>query len=146
MSAAEDFLTAEEKKRVIAAIAEAERNTTGEIRVHIENWCLNDAYARAKTVFLDLGMDKTSEHTGVLIYVAVKSHKAAIVGDSGINQKVEDGFWAATLAQLLKSFRDNRAAEGLTDAVQQCGGVLAEHFPQRENNSDELSNEISFGK
>lgn len=146
MSAAEDFLTSEEKERVIAAIGEAENHTTGEIRVHIENWCWSDAYPRAKSVFLELGMDKTIEHTGVLIYVAVKSHKAAIVGDSGINQKVEDGFWATALAQLLQRFRDNNAGEGLTEAVQQCGAVLAEHFPRSENNSNELPNEISFGK
>lgn len=146
MSAAEDFLTSAEKDRVIAAIAEAEQTTTGEIRVHIENWCWSDAYQRAKTVFVELGMDKTLEHTGVLIYVAVKSHKAAIVGDSGINQKTEDGFWATTLAQLLQTFRDNRAGEGLAEAVLQCGALLTEHFPKSENNSDELPNEISFGK
>lgn len=145
MPAASDFLTQEEKDRIVAAIAEAEQKTTGEIRVHVENWCWGDAYRHGKDVFMRLGMDKTEEHTGVLIYVAVRSHKAAIIGDSGINVKVPEGFWSLTLADMLNSFRENRAGAGLAEAVQQCGVVLAEHFPKKENNRDELSNEISFG-
>jgi uncharacterized membrane protein len=145
MSSAADFLTEEEKTRVVAAIAEAEQKTVGEIRIHIENWCWSDAYKHGKDVFLQLGMDKTEQHSGVLIYVAVKSHKAAIIGDSGINEKVPDGFWAVTLAQMLQRFRGNNAAAGLEETVRKCGEVLAEHFPRTEHNPDELSNEISFG-
>lgn len=145
MASTSDFLTQEEKDRVVAAITEAETKTTGEIRIHLENWCWTDAYSHGKDVFRSLGMDRTEQHTGVLIYVAVKSHKAAIIGDSGINEKVPDGFWAVTLAEMLQNFRENRAGEGLAEAVRQCGNALAEHFPKTENNPDELSNEISFG-
>lgn len=145
MSSTSDFLSTNDKDRIVALIAEAEKHTTGEIRIHLENWCWADAYNHAKDVFIRLGMDKTAEHSGVLIYVAVKSHKVAIVGDSGINTKVPDGFWSATLEQMLSRFKENKAGEGLLYAVNECGTVLAQHFPKKENNADELPNEISFG-
>lgn len=146
MSSTSDFLSTNDKEHIVALIAEAEKHTTGEIRIHLENWCWADAYNHAKDVFIRLGMDKTEERSGVLIYVAVKSHKAAIVGDSGINDKVPDGFWSTAMIAMLASFKENRPGDGLAFAVKEIGSVLAQHFPKKENNEDELSNEISFGQ
>lgn len=145
MASAADFLTAEEKQRIVAAIADAEKRTVGEIRVHLENWCWIDAYKHAQDIFLELGMDKTEGRTGVLIYIAVKSHKMAIIGDTGINAKVPSDFWQSTLNHSLACFKENRFADGIVDAVNQCAAPLEMHFPKTENNPDELSNEISFG-
>jgi uncharacterized membrane protein len=140
-----DFLTNEEKKRVVTAIEEAEKNTIGEIRVHLEKRCWGNAYTRARIIFTKLAMEKTAGRTGVLIYIAVKSHKMAIIGDSGIDAKVNESFWQKTLDNSLKCFKENRYADGITDAVQQCGAALEKHFPKTPGNPDELSNEISFG-
>jgi uncharacterized membrane protein len=145
MASTEDFLTAEEKRRIVAAIEDAEKRTTGEIRVHLENWCWADAYKRATDLFTQLGMNKTAQGTGVLIYIAVKSHKMAIVGDAGINVKVPSDFWKSTLDHALACFRENRYADGIVETVNQCAAPLELHFPKTENNPDELSNEISFG-
>ncbi len=146
MSDTSDFLSAFDKDRIVDAIADAEKRTIGEIRVHLENWCWIDAYTHAKKVFLDLGMDKTIGGTGVLIYIAVKSHKMAIVGDAGINAKVPSDFWQSTLNHTLTCFKENRYGDGIVDAVNQVAAPLVLHFPKTENNPDELSNEISFGQ
>ena len=145
MSSTSDFLTEEEKKRIVAAIAAAELKTIGEIRVHIENRCWIEAYKRGPQVFTQLGMQKTQERTGVLIYIAVKSRKMAILGDTGIDAKVEKGFWKSTLHHSLTCFKEGRNADGIVDAINQCAAVLETHFPKTPGNPDELSNEISFG-
>jgi uncharacterized membrane protein len=145
MASAADFLTEAEKQQIVSAIEAAEKRTVGEIRVHLENWCWIDAKKHAEDIFLQLGMDKTAERTGVLIYVAVKSHKMAIIGDSGINAKVPSDFWESVMQHCIACFKDNRYADGLVDTVNQCAVPLEMHFPKTGNNPDELSNEISFG-
>lgn len=145
MSAASDFLSDADEKRIVAAINDAEKRTIGEIRVHLENWCWTDAYNHAQQVFLKLGMEKTAGRTGVLIYVAVKSHKVAIIGDAGINAKVPSDFWQSTLHHVIACFKENRHADGIVDAVNQCAAALELHFPKSPDNPNELSNEISFG-
>lgn len=145
MSSSTDFLTAEQKQQVIDAIESAEKLTSGEIRVHIENWCWFDAYQHAQKVFKRLKMDETRDRTGVLIYIAVKSHKAAIIGDSGINEKVPAGFWQQTLSDLISSFKEGKHAEGIVKAVHASGNVLTQHFPLKDDDKNELTNSISFG-
>lgn len=145
MSSAADFLTETEKQKIVSAIETAEKRTVGEIRVHLENWCWIDAKKHAEDLFLQLGMDKTAERTGVLIYIAVKSHKIAIIGDTGINVKVPTDFWQSTLDHAIACFKENRYADGIADAVNQCAAPLELHFPKTDSNPDELSNEISFG-
>lgn len=145
MASAADFLTETEKQQIVSAIETAEQQTIGEIRVHIEKWCWGDARKRANSVFLQLGMNKTAERTGVLIYIAAKSQKMAIVGDSGINAKVSPDFWKSTLEHSLSCFKEQRFAQGMIDAVTRCAVPLAEHFPKTPGNPNELSNEISFG-
>ncbi|HEY3372297.1 MAG TPA: TPM domain-containing protein, partial [Prolixibacteraceae bacterium] len=89
----EDFFTKEEKKQITDAIAEAERNTSGEIRLHAEGHCNIDVLDRAAYVFEKLGMYKTAQRNGVLFYLAVQDRKFAILGDAGINQVVPADFW-----------------------------------------------------
>lgn len=146
MPSATDLFSETEIQQLVEAITRAEANTSGEIRVHVENWCWLDPQWRAKRVFRKLGMHKTREHTGVLIYVAVRSRKMAIIGDKAINAAVPVGFWDEILHQLLIDFRERHFAGGLMNAVENCGKQLAEHFPGSHNdNPDELPNEISFG-
>lgn len=145
MSSSTDFLNAEQKQKIVDAIEAAEKLTSGEIRVHIENWCWFDAYQHAQKVFLNLKMHETRDRTGVLIYIAVKSHKAAIIGDTGINEKVPSGFWQETLNNLIASFKEGKHAEGIVEAVHASGNVLTEHFPSKDDDKNELTNTISFG-
>jgi uncharacterized membrane protein len=145
MPAAKDLLHEAEQAQLVEAITRAESRTSGEIRIHLENWCWFGPQWRAARVFRKLGMQHTKAHTGVLIYVAVRSHKMAIIGDSGINEVVPAGFWDHTLEELRKDFRAKRFVQGLTAAVAHCGEQLAAHFPASTDNANELPNEISFG-
>ena len=86
-----DLLRKESKEALVRAIQTAEKNTSGEIRVHLEQVCKGDPCLRAAYVFSKLGMFRTKDRNGVLIYLALKSHKFAIIGDSGINEKVGAG-------------------------------------------------------
>ena len=140
-----DLLSAGDVQRVVAAIGAAEELTIGEIRVHIEKRCWGDPYARAQRVFYKLGMQNTAKRTGVLIYIAHLSRKAAIIGDQGINEKVDTGFWKSILDSELKNFASGKFADGICDAIAASGKVLADHFPKTPGNLNELSNEISFG-
>ncbi|MCU0435677.1 MAG: TPM domain-containing protein [Bacteroidia bacterium] len=145
MPAATELFSDAELVQLTDAIARAESRTSGEIRIHVENWCWFDPQWRARRVFRNLAMHKTTAHTGVLIYVAVRSYKMAIIGDSGINKVVPEGFWDETLNRLREDFRAKRFTQGLVEAVNHCGTQLAKHFPGSHNNPDELPNEISFG-
>jgi uncharacterized membrane protein len=145
MSSSTEFLSEEQKQRITAAIEEAEKMTSGEIRVHIENWCWFDAYQHAQKVFKQLKMHETRDNTGVLIYVAVKSHKAAVIGDAGINAKVPADFWKQVLEELIASFKSGKHAEGIIGAVQASGRELTKHFPLKDDDKNELTNSISFG-
>ncbi|MGL5890657.1 MAG: TPM domain-containing protein [Bacteroidia bacterium] len=145
MMTASELFSETEKEQLVDAITRAELHTSGEIRVHVENWCWFGPQWRAKRVFRKLAMHETRERTGVLIYVAVRSHKIAVIGDKAINAAVPLDFWNQAVRQLTTAFREKRYAQGLTDAVDYCGKQLAEHFPGSHDNPDELTNEISFG-
>ncbi|MGL5891572.1 MAG: TPM domain-containing protein [Bacteroidia bacterium] len=142
---ASELFSETEKEQLVDAITRAELHTSGEIRVHVENWCWFGPQWRAKRVFRKLAMHQTREHTGVLIYVAVRSHKMAVIGDKAISTSVPSGFWDSILHQLQAAFREKQFVEGLIIAVENCGKQLAEHFPGSHDNPDELTNEISFG-
>ena len=146
MPSATDLFSETEIQQLVDAITRAEATTSGEIRVHVENWCWLGPQWRAKRVFRKLNMHETRDNTGVLIYVAVRSHKVAVIGDKAINEAVPAGFWDDILNQLKSAFQQKRFAEGLMNAVENCGKQLAEHFPgSDDDNPDELPNEISFG-
>lgn len=140
-----NFFSEAEQQEIVEAIKQAELNTSGEIRVHIEPSCDGDAYDRAKTVFESLGMHATELKNGVLFYIAYKSHKFAILGDKGIHEKVSQQFWDAEKELLLAHFKEGKYAIGLCKAIGDAGTKLKEHFPYADNDTNELSNDISFG-
>jgi uncharacterized membrane protein len=143
---AELLFSEEDKKSITVAIASAEQNTSGEIRVHIENHCKLDVLDRAAEVFAILKMNKTQLRNGVLIYLAVKDHKFAIIGDAGINAVVPKDFWELTKDKMKFYFKEGKFTQGLCYAIDSCGSLLKDHFPFKHDDQNELSNDISFGK
>lgn len=145
MSKVEEFLTPEEEQAVIEAIRLAEKETSGEIRVHIEKTTSLAAFDRAMEVFHVLKMDQTALKNGVLIYVAVKDHTFAICGDKGIDDVVADDFWDSTKVIMEAHFKNGNFKQGLIDGITKAGAQLQQHFPCQDDDTDELSNEISKG-
>lgn len=141
---ASSFFTKEQKETILSAIREAEKDTSGEIRVHIETHCPEDVLDRAAWIFNKLGMDKTRERNGVLFYLAVADRKFAVIGDAGINSKVPEGFWNQVKELLTKYFKDGLFAEGLSEGIKLAGRQLKTFFPYRKDDVNELSDEISF--
>ena len=127
------------------AIATAERHTSGEIRLHIDKVCDVDPLDRAADVFANLEMHKTELRNGVLFYIALDSKKFAILGDAGINQKVEKDFWDKEKALMLNYFKEGELVNGLSEGIKLAGNRLAEYFPYERDDINELSDEISFG-
>jgi uncharacterized membrane protein len=143
---AHNFLTPNDQENIICAIKEAEMLTSGEIRLHIENYCSIDVLDRAAAVFADLSMHKTDQRNGVLFYIAVKDHKFAVLGDVGINRQVDECFWTDVKEHIFTYFWQNKYAEGLAAGIQMAGEKLAVFFPYQADDVNELSDEISFGK
>lgn len=142
-----EFFTAEQKKQILKEISLAELDTSGEIRVHIENYCkATDVFARGVELFRKLNMHKTAERNGVLFYLALKDRKFAIIGDEGINNKVPNDFWDSIKDEMKKQFIEGNFTEGLSKAIDQAGRQLKTHFPYRHDDKNELSDEISFNE
>jgi len=138
------FFSEAEKKRIVEAIKEAEKVTSGEIRVHIEDSFKGDIFDRAVYVFEKLKMHKTEERNGVLVYLAVSNKQFVIIGDAGINSKVGQTFWDDVKELLIEHFRENRFADGLCLAIERIGEKLTTFFPYQENDVNELPDDISF--
>lgn len=143
---ASTFFTKEQQAQILAAVKEAENETSGEVRVHIENFCQEDVLDRAAWIFKKLGMQDTAERNGVLFYLAVNDRKFAVIGDAGINAKVPDGFWDEVKELLQKNFRDGKFTEGLSKGIIAAGIHLKKHFPHSKDDVNELPDEISFDK
>ncbi len=142
---ADNLFNEQQKAAVIGAIEYAEMQTSGEIRLHLENYCRADVLDRAAYIFQHLEMHKTEERNGVLFYLAVKDKKFAILGDVGINMKVPTNFWDTTKSAVLKQFVLGNYVEGLTTGIQMAGDQLKAFFPRQNDDVNELSNDISFG-
>ena len=145
MSKDEDFLTHSDEQAVVEAIRLAEMATSGEIRVHIEKTTSIAAFDRALEVFHLLKMDETQLKNGVLIYVAVQDHVFAICGDKGINDLVPTDFWESTKEVMAAHFKNGNFKQGLIDGVTMAGNQLKTYFPCQDDDTNELSNEISKG-
>ena len=143
MDTVNEFLNQEEEKLVVEAIKEAEKKTSGELRVHLQQTCNKEVLTAAKEKFISLKMNKTALRNGVLIYVAVKDRKFAIVGDKGINELVGEGFWNDVKELMLCHFKEGKNAQGLIEATLLIGQKLKQYFPFQSNDMNELSNEIS---
>jgi Predicted membrane protein len=139
------FLTKEQQSAIVQAIVEAEKATSGEIRVHMESSCKGDVLDNAAHVFKKLKMHKTALRNGVLIYLAVNDRKFAILGDAGINSKVPEGFWDQVKDTMAALFAKGDFTGGLTQGILMAGEKLKAYFPIMANDKNELPNEISFG-
>jgi uncharacterized membrane protein len=141
---ASSFFTREQQEAILRAIGEAEHATSGEIRVHIETSCKADVLDEAAWLFRKLGMQKTADRNGVLIYLAIKERKFAIIGDTGINSMVPLGFWDEIRDHMKQRFSENLFTEGLTEGIIMAGQQLKEHFPHTRDDINEITDTISF--
>jgi uncharacterized membrane protein len=135
-----------DKIAISMAIEEAEKQTSGEIRVHVDNKCSGDPVKEAISHFNRLEMFKTKDRNGILIYVAKEDRKLAIIGDKNINQKVPTDYWESTKNQLVESFKKEEYVIGLVHAISDVGNKLKSYFPYNENDKNELKNELSQGE
>lgn len=144
------FFTDEEQRRIAAAIAEAERRTSGEIRLHVERGlpargqAAADPYLRAREIFARLGMHRTAQRNGVLVYLALRDRRLAVVGDEELHARVGDPFWAEVVGRIGAGFQTGDFAGGLAEGIALIGQKLQEHFPWAPDDRDELPDEISF--
>ncbi|MEL1253079.1 TPM domain-containing protein [Flavobacterium sp. DGU38] len=145
MSKVEDFLTKEEEQEIVEAIRMAEKNTSGEIRVHIEKTTSKAHFDRALEVFHELRMDETQLQNGVLFYFAVDDKNFVVCGDKGINDLVADDFWDCTKDKMTAKFKAGKFKQGIVDGILNAGEQLKKYFPWSEGDTNELSNEISKG-
>lgn len=143
---AKELFTEEQIKFIEQAIGEAEQNTSGEIRVHIEKRCKEDVLDRASHVFSLLEIQKTELRNGVLFYLATEDKQFAILGDVGINAVVPKGFWHEIRDLMVDYFKKGQFTEGLAEGIKKSGEQLKSHFPYQSDDVDELPNEVSFGK
>lgn len=141
-----NFFSREHQQRLIAAIIEAESKTSGEIRVHLERRSKGDPAREAEVLFDRLGMADTGLHNGVLIYMTIADRRLVILGDEGIDEKVGPNFWDEILQSMIDQFKQDRFIEGLEKGIVAIGEKLAEYFPRRAEDINELSNEISTGE
>ncbi len=141
---ASTFFTREQQEAIVRAIGEAEHATSGEIRVHLETSCKADVLDEAAWLFRKVGMHKTADRNGVLIYLALKEKKFAIIGDTGINSVVPLGFWDEIRDHMKKRFSENLFTEGLTEGIIMAGMQLKEHFPHSKDDINEITDTISF--
>ncbi|HOE68739.1 MAG TPA: TPM domain-containing protein [Candidatus Omnitrophota bacterium] len=137
------FFSRSEKSRIVSAIREAEKNTSGEIRVHLERRVKGDILEHARRVFERIGMTKTKDRNGVLIFLAVRDKQVAIIGDRGIHEKVPEGFWDSEIALMRGCFRERKFAEGVVRAILKAGEKLKAFYPYHDEDQNELADDIS---
>jgi uncharacterized membrane protein len=146
---AERLFSAADFAAIADAVGRAEATTSAEIRVHLERRVHRlpgqraDALRRARKVFTHLGMHLTAERHGVLLYLAVEDRKLAIVGDEGIHRHVGDAYWERVRDLMVAKLREGRALEAVLAGVAEVGRVLAQHFPRRPDDRNELGDEVS---
>lgn len=131
--------------RIVGAIAAAEKQSSGEIRVHLHHRAVADPQDAGQKVFEKLGMTNTRRRNAVLVFIAPRSRNFAILGDSGIHERCGDDFWKKSAEKLSAHFRGGKFTDGLVETIGELGRVLAEHFPPEDGKADELPNEIDEG-
>jgi uncharacterized membrane protein len=145
MAKTETFLSKEDEQEIVQAIVSAEKNTSGEVRVHIEKHSNKTPLERAQEVFFELHMNETKDRNGVLFYVCVTDKKFAIIGDEGIDKVVESDFWDCTKDIVISNFKEANFKNGLVEGILRAGERLKKYFPYQSDDQNELSNEISKG-
>lgn len=139
------FFSPAEEIQIIAAIKAAEKNTSGEIRVHLEDNCKGEIMDAAIDTFARLKMHETAGRNGVLIFLAPERKSFAIVGDEGINEVVGDDFWKEERELMLGHFKKGNFATGIAEAIGQVGEKLKAYFPYQHDDENELPDDISYG-
>jgi uncharacterized membrane protein len=141
------FFSDEENEKIVQAIQEAEKQTSGEIRVFVEGRCKYvDALDRAVEIFSNLQMEKTELRNGVLFYIAIKDKQLAILADKGIHEATGNEHWKNVVKDILSVFSKDSVVTGITASIYQIGQALKEHFPyDKEVDKNELPDEIIFG-
>ena len=140
-----EILTEEECTQIVKAIERAELNCSGEIRVHVDGHCKDNVLDSASMTFAKLGMHRTKLRNGVLFYIAALDKKFAVIGDAGINAKVDQDFWDGIVKTMTRHFQEGRFAEGICEGILKCGEQLKTHFPYQDDDVNELSDDVSFG-
>ena len=130
--------------RIVEAVAKAEKNCSGEIRVHVQKRCPADIQTAAEAKFNELKMYETAQRNGLLIFVAIKDKKFAIIGDEGIHKAVSDEFWQKTADAMKSKFVQGDIAGGIIEGVLAAGEQLKQFFPYQSDDVNELSNEVSI--
>jgi uncharacterized membrane protein len=141
----ERVFTTSDLDAIATAVASAERGTSGEIRVHFDQRSPGDALAQARRLFRSLGMERTQQRNGVLLYLALEDRKFAVFGDEGIHAEVGHGFWDSVRDVLQRELRADRPRVAVVAAVEEIGRVLGQYFPARPDDTNELSNTVSVG-
>lgn len=139
------FFSLQETEAIKSAVSLAESQTSGEIRVYVESYCKEDVLDRAAWHFMQMGMQATKDRTGVLIYIAVKSRKLAVIGDCGINAVVRPGFWDDAKECMLVQLRQGNLSQAIVDGVAMVGDVLRQYFPIQSNDVNELPDDVLCG-
>lgn len=140
---AQNFFSIAEEQKIISTIKSAEKNTSGEIRVHLDNSLELNEWQRTQKIFFDLRMNETALRNGVLFHISVKNKKFSIIADEGINRCVPDNFWKDIVEEMQKSFQNNYFCDGLCKAIEETGKALKKYFPYQTNDTNEQSDEIS---
>ncbi len=140
------YFTADQQQAMVDAIVAAEKNSSAEVRLHIDSVCKGNPYKRGVELFTKLKMDRTEQRNGVLLYIAMESRKVAIIGDEGINKAVEEGFWNSTIEVMVNDFGAGKIVEGISTALESVGERLKAYFPYQSDDVNELSDEISVGE
>jgi uncharacterized membrane protein len=144
---ASSFFSPEDRELIIQAVRDAERRTSGEIRVFIEKHCAYmDAIDQAAEIFFRLQMQKTEDRNAVLLYVAIKDRQLAVFGDEGIHQRVGNEYWNREVKMMIESFNRENYADGIRKCVLDIGQALHQHFPyDNDTDKNELPDDIVFG-
>jgi uncharacterized membrane protein len=143
---AREFLSKVEHDRIVHAIREAEANTSGEIRVFVQRGELNgNPLVAAQKRFHQLRMHQTRERNAVLIFVAPRAHKFAVVGDKAIHEKCGDEFWRRIIEGMRAHFQNEKFSHALVEAIQEIGKLLAAHFPKKSTSANQLPDDVVQG-
>jgi len=137
------FFTPAEQERIIEEIRQAEKQTSGEIRIHLDRRSGKDVLEKAKKVFNQTGMAQTKHRNGVLIYLATDHRKFAILGDEGIHRLVPENYWEDVKERMQRYFREGKFCEGLCRGIGEVGEKLKAYFPIEKDDRNELPNTIS---
>jgi uncharacterized membrane protein len=137
-----EFLSRLQHDEIVAAVRKAEEKTSGEIRVFVSRQEPDDPVVAAQAQFERLRMTETKHRNGVLIFVAPRVRKFAIIGDTAVHAKCGEEFWKKVAAEMSGHFKQEGFTQGIVHGIQKAGELLAQHFPRHAGDRNQLSDEI----